>query len=118
MVKLLVKLAIAALIANAAWRVGSAYLRFYRFTDAVTQAVQFTPERAGAELPERIVQLASQYDVPLSANDFTVERDARSHTIVDGSFTQPVDLAPGFKYDWPFRLHVDVLSLGALQSPR
>src|SRR3954454_18867897 len=103
MVKLIVKLALAALLANAAWRLGAAYLSFYRFTDAVTQAVQFMPERARVDLPGRIVQLASQYDVPLSVNDFTVERDARNHTIIDGSYKQAVDLAPGYKYDWPFR---------------
>jgi hypothetical protein len=117
MVKLIVKLALAALIANAGWRIGVGYLSFYRFTDAVTQAVQFMPERARLDLPRRIVQLASQYDVPLSENDFSVERDARNHTIIDGSYKQPIDLAPGYKYDWLFKLHVDVLSFGALQSP-
>src|SRR5690349_6531955 len=110
MVKLLVKLAVAALLANAVWRIGTAYLRFYRFSDAVTQAVQFTPERARADLPDRIIQLATQYDVPLSGSNLTVQRDGRSHTVVDWCYTQPVDLAPGYRYEWPFTLHVDVLS--------
>jgi hypothetical protein len=117
MLKLLVKLALAALIANAVWRVGSAYMRFYRFTDAVTQTAQFGLERSAADLPQRIVELASEYDVPLSVGDFTVQRDSRKHTLIEGSYVQPVDLAPGYQYQWPFRIHVDVLNVGALTAP-
>ena len=36
MIKTVLKLLLAALIANAAWRVGSAYIAFYKFQDAVT----------------------------------------------------------------------------------
>src|SRR5882724_9350157 len=117
MLKLLVKLILAALIANAVWRVGSAYLQFYRFTDAVTQTAQFGTERSRADLPQRIIDLASEYDVPLSVGDFSVQRDNRNHTIIDGSYKRPVDLAPGYQYQWPFTLHVDVLNLGSLRGP-
>jgi outer membrane receptor for ferric coprogen and ferric-rhodotorulic acid len=113
--KLLVKLALAALIANAGWRIGSAYMQFYRFSDAVTQTAQFSTDRSRTDLPQRIVELASQYDVPLAVTDFTVRRDDRSHTLIDGSYTKPVDLAPGYQYLWPFTLHVDVLNLGTFQ---
>jgi len=41
MLKLLIKLALAALVANAAYRLGTAYLSYYRFTDAVAQTAQF-----------------------------------------------------------------------------
>ena len=37
MIKIIVKMAIAALIANASWRVGSAYLTYCRFKDAVEE---------------------------------------------------------------------------------
>jgi hypothetical protein len=114
MLKLLVKLALAALIANAVWRLGSAYLQFYRFQDAVLQTAQFGVDRSPADLPQRILDLASQYDVPLSQHDLTVQRDDRQHTIIDGSYTQPLDFAPGYRYPWPFTLHVDVLNVGAL----
>ena len=33
--KTLLKLVIVALLANALWRIGSAYATFYKFTDAV-----------------------------------------------------------------------------------
>ncbi|MEP7305351.1 MAG: hypothetical protein ABJA98_07550 [Acidobacteriota bacterium] len=115
MLKAIVKLAFAALIANAVWRLGTAYMQFYRFTDAVTQTAQFGPARSRADLPRRIIELASEYDVPLSVDDLMVQYDNRSHTVVDGSYVLPIDLAPGYRYPWPFTIHVDVLNLGSLK---
>jgi hypothetical protein len=108
--KLLVKLALAALIANAAWRVGSAYLTFYKFKDAVAETAQFGTQKSKAELQQRILELASEYDIPLAADAFSVRRDDRNHTVVDGSYTQPVDVLPGYRYLWPFVWHVDVIT--------
>ena len=110
MLKLLVKLALAALIANAAYRVGSAYLSYYRFTDAVAQTAQFGTDRSRAELQRRVLELASQYDVPLAEDGFTIRRTDESHTIVDGSYLQSVDLLPGYRYPWLFTVHVDVFT--------
>jgi hypothetical protein len=109
--KLLLKLALVALIANAAWRVGSAYVTFYRFKDAVTETAQFGTQKSKAELRQRILELASEYDVPLAADAVSVRRDDRNHTVVDGSYTQPVDVLPGYRYLWPFVWHVDVVTL-------
>lgn len=111
MLKLLIKLALAALVANAAFRLGTAYLSYYRFTDAVTQTAQFGTDRSQAELRRRVLELASQYDVPLAEDGFTIRRTDENHTIVDGGYTQPVDLLPGYRYPWPFTVHVDVFTL-------
>ena len=113
MLKLLIKLAVAALIANAAYRLGIAYLSYYRFTDAVAQTAQFGPDRSRAEIHRRVLELASQYDVPLTADGFTIRRTENSHTIVDGGYTQKVDLLPGYQYPWPFTVHVDVFTVKA-----
>ena len=110
MLKLLIKLALAALVANAAYRLGTAYLSYYRFTDAVAQTALFGTDRSRAQLHRRVIELASQYDVPLAEDGFTIRRD-ENHTIVDGGYTQPVDLLPGYQYRWPFTVHVDVFTL-------
>ena len=115
MVKLIVKLALAALIANATWRLGSAYLQFYRFKDAVTEVAQFGREKSSADLERRILDVASQYDVPLADAGLTVRRDDRNHTVIDGAYEQPVDLLPGYRYPWQFTVHIDVLTLGSLR---
>jgi hypothetical protein len=113
MVKLLIKLVIVGLIANAAWRLGSAYVTFYRFQDAVAEIAQFGAQRSGADLHQRVGDLASQYGLPLADDAFTVRRDERNHTYVDGSYVAPVEFLPGYRYPWTFTWHVDVLTLSA-----
>ena len=110
------KLALAALIANAALRLGSAYVTFYRFKDAVTETVQFGSQKSKAELHQRILELASEYDIPLAADAVSVQRDDRNHTVVDGSYTQPVDVLPGYRYLWSFVCHVDVITLNPAKA--
>jgi hypothetical protein len=115
MLKLLIKVAIAGLIANATWRLGSAYLQFYQFQDAVTEVAQFGREKSAPDLERRVLEIASQYDVPLDVKRLTVQRDDRSHTMIDGSYEQTLDLLPGYRYPWQFTMHVDVLTLGSLK---
>jgi hypothetical protein len=109
LIKLLLKLALAALIANAAFRVGMAYLSFYRFTDAVQQTTQFSGGKSDEELSARVVELASEYDMPLAVNGFTITH-SEDHTIVDGAFIRPVEVLPGYKYPWPFSWHTDTFT--------
>src|SRR5438552_64620 len=99
--KTILKLAAAALVANATWHVGSVYASHYRFRDAVESAAQFGSQQSEAMLEGRVVQLAHEYDIPISHDDFTVRRDG-DHTIIDGSYSRPVDLFPGYSYEWPF----------------
>ena len=101
MIKLVIKLVIVALLANAAWRVGNAYLSFYRFKDAVTQASQFEPGRRRRGLRQKVLELAEQYDVPLTDDDFTVTRDEH-RTRIKGSFKEGIQLVPACPYPWPF----------------
>jgi hypothetical protein len=110
MVRTILKLATAALIANAAWRTGSAYLTYYRFKDAVTEAAQYSKGKSEAELRQRVLDLASNYDVPLSEDAVTV-RLQDNHTMVDASYTLPLDLLPGYRYEWPFALNIDTFTI-------
>ena len=58
--KLLIRLAITALLANAAFRFGNEYLIHYRFTDSVREVATY---RAGsdAELRQRVLETAMSY---------------------------------------------------------
>ena len=122
MIRFIVKLAIAAFIANASWRVGSAYMTYYRFKDAVTHTAQYSKGKSEEELRRRVLELASEYDVPIGEDAVTVRRES-NHTFVDGAFTKPVDVLPGYRYPWPFSLNVDVFTitpvkLGDLTNPQ
>jgi len=114
MLKVLVKLAVAGLIANATWRTGSAYLSFYRFKDAVAQTAQYGKGRTDDQLRQRILELASNYDVPLAEDDLTVRRKD-DHTLVDGSYTKLVDVVPGYRYPWPFTFSIDTFTIVPLK---
>ncbi len=115
-IKLLIKLAIAALIANAAWRLGSAYATFYRFKDALAETSQFSARKSEGELQQRIVELATQFELPIDGGDFAIRRQ-NNHTYVDGSYTLPVELLPGKPFDWSFTFKVDTLSIDAPAAP-
>src|SRR6185436_16133623 len=101
--------AIVALLANAAWRVGSAYVAHYKFEDAVQQAALFRGNKNDDVLRRRIFELASDFDIPVTDDQVTLTT-SEHHTIVDGGYTRIIELAPGFTYPWEFTFHVDTLS--------
>ena len=106
MIKPLLKLAVIALIANAAWQVAAVYITHYKFRDAVQSAAQYGTALSIDQIRQRVLDLATEYDVPSPADSFTVSRDG-AHTLIDGSYTRPVSLAPTLSYPWPFTWHVD-----------
>jgi len=104
-VKALLKLVVFVLMANALWRVGSAYASFYRFRDSV-RAAAMDQRQSDDRLRQKILELASTYDLPLAEEDILIRRDEH-HTFVDSSYTTPVAVLPGYAYRWPFTLEVD-----------
>ena len=106
--KLLLKLAVVAILANATYHVMIAYASHYKFADAVQQTTQFGGEISLDRLRDRVVELAAQYDLPIGEDDFTIRRQD-AHTVVDGSYSRPIELFPGFTRPWTFNFHTDTL---------
>jgi hypothetical protein len=107
--KLIVKLAIVALVANAAWHLMTAYTSYYKFKDAIQQTTQFGNDKSVDQLKTRILTLAGDYDLPLGEDDFTVRRETL-HTIVEGAYVKTIDLLPGYSRPWRFEFHTDTFS--------
>ncbi|MGC4085671.1 MAG: hypothetical protein QM736_26980 [Vicinamibacterales bacterium] len=59
MIKLFIKLAIVALVANAAYHIGSEYLTYVKFRDAIRDAAMFKA-KTDADLLGRILNLAGE----------------------------------------------------------
>jgi hypothetical protein len=115
--KVLLKLAIVALLANTTWHLWGVYAAHFKFKDAVQSASQFQGARSEQELQSRILELASQYDVPVTESNFTL-RHEQNHTIIDGSYVRPVEFLPGFKYPLTFNWHVDTFTVTGAPGER
>jgi putative aminopeptidase FrvX len=114
MFRTLLKLAVVALVANAAWHLFGAYSPNYKLQDGVQYAAQNRGQMSDDALRDKIVDIAGQFDVPLNAGDVSIKQQG-THILVDLSYVRPIELAPGFKYPWPFSIHVDVISLSSLK---
>ena len=115
MIKLLVKLAIVALIANAGYHIGSEYLTYVKFRDDIRDAAMFKAKN-DVELMARILDLAARYELPLSEDNVTIERNERRVSI-EGWYDQPIEVVPNYTYPWHFGLSLEVVSQ-ALPSSR
>jgi hypothetical protein len=107
-IKLLIKLAIVALLANAAYHIGAEYLTYIKFRDAIRDAAMFKA-RNDTELMARIMDLAAQYEIPLDEENLTIERRERQVNI-EGWYDKPIEVAPSYQYPWHFGLSLDVLT--------
>ena len=103
--KLIFKLAIAALLANAAYRVGSEYLNFVKFREDVREAIIFK-SKTDDELRRRITEAATRYDVPIDEGTFAIRRQEK-RIFVDGQYTKDIEVVPTFTYTWPFTVAID-----------
>src|SRR5262245_9097575 len=108
MLKMVVKLAIVALLANAVYRVGSEYLSYVKFRDGIRDAAMFKTADDD-ELRKRIMELSGDYDIPLEEDALTIERDDRKVAIT-GSYRKPIEVVPGVPYEWPFSWSMDVIT--------
>jgi hypothetical protein len=117
--KLILKLALAALIANAAWRVGSSYVSFYKFKDAINEEAQFGGDKSVDQLRDRVVALAQQFDLPLNGDALTISKE-NQRTRIAGSYSKAIEVVPGVKYPWSFSWDVETINFAKIQpfSPK
>ena len=79
MIKTVVKLLIAALIANAVWRVGTAYMTHFKFQDGAVEIAQFGATKSEDELKQK--EMAGPLGGVYSAqNDFQTKLAALIET--------------------------------------
>lgn len=118
MLKQLVKLALAALIANAVWRVGSEYVTHLRFREAVRLA---TAAAGPNDEPLRrvITSQAERYGVPLTGQTVAIDREERRVTVT-GTYDRNIEVVPGYRYPWTFDWEVEVFVAPSINqaSPR
>ena len=110
MIRLLLKLVVVALLANATWHLFGVYAPHYRFKDSAQYAAQFRGDSSDEVLRDKVLALASQFDVPVTEDDVSVTHVGQ-HTTVTVSYVTSLELVPGLKRPWPLSFSVDVLTL-------
>ena len=111
--KTILKLIVVALLANASWHLFNAYSPYYRFKDGAQYAAQFRAQMTDEDLHEKIMGLAAQLEIPVTAADVQV-RHQGERTVVKVSYDRKIELLPGFSPTWPFSFEVDALNLGTI----
>jgi hypothetical protein len=114
MIRTLFKLAVVALLANAGWHVSQTWLMYFKFKDSVQTTVLHRGVMTDEQVRARILELAVQYDVPVAEESLSIKR-LEKETIVHAEYTQPVELVPGFVYQWPFTVNIDT---STIRTPR
>jgi len=108
----IIKLFIAAVLINAVAHVGMAEFKYYRFQDAVHEVMLFAANATDDALIKQVMQVADEYDVPLTADNVTVSR-VRTEIKVDMTYTEDIQLVPGFyKKTWTFTPTSSILTFG------
>ena len=104
--KTVIKLLVAAVVLHAAWRVGSAYLTYYRFEDRLQQAAQFGGTRPVAEVRDQAVKVANELAVPIEPDSIIVAKTDREISI-DATYVDQLQVFPGYYYPWEFKVSVN-----------
>lgn len=105
--KLLIKLALAALIANAGYRIGNEYLAHIKFREAVRDVAMYR-SRTDDDLRVRIGGIASEFAIPQDTESLQITRQER-HVVVRGSYQKEIEVVPSYKYPWTFNWELDVM---------
>ena len=128
MIKTLIKIALALLVLHGAFRVGYAYWTFYRFEDSLQELAQFGDRKTEAQLCDGAMDSAAGYGVPIAPNQMLIRRgsappyncqngltapesgatQAASQLTISGSYTEQVQLLPGYFRPWDFAPEVKV----------
>lgn len=104
-----IKVLVVLLILHGTVRAAYACWEYYRFRDAVENAVRYAVDDNEGQLVARILTLASTYQIPLPGENLEVRKDqtaARTETTVSGAYVAQIEVFPRYRYPHEFRFTV------------
>lgn len=110
LIKLLVKLLIAALVVHGSWRAGSVFWKYYKFRDNLQATALFAGHRSAPEIHARVMELATEFEVPVPADQVNVRRE-ENYTVIDAAYTDRIEILPTYFYPWEFKVHVQAFTV-------
>ena len=120
MVKLSIKLAIVALLANAAYQVVPPFYTNWKFRDAIKELASFPGFRATVpQVLDKAEKIAREHDLDLTRDDFTVKlagAGANMYATIDVAYEVELKYIPGHPKKHVFDMHIegDVPRFGSL----
>jgi hypothetical protein len=100
--KTILKLALVAVLLTAIVQGGMAFWHNFQFEDAVQQALTFETRLGDDEIPALVLSIAEQYQIPLGADEITVQRIGGDR-VVDMAYTTTIPLVPGiYQHEYTF----------------
>jgi hypothetical protein len=106
MVKLVLKLAIFGLIANALYQVVPPFYTSWKFKDALKELATFSQRLSVEEIQDRCVRIAKEHDLALDRTDFTVTK-GKPITVIDTSYIVDLKYIPGKPHPYTFVIHAE-----------
>jgi hypothetical protein len=101
MLKKLISLAIFVALAYATFNVGTVYIRYQQFKDAVRETALFAGNKSDEQLTARVMELAQRDNVPLDPAYVHIERLSDRVTIT-ASYVEIIKVLPGYERQWQF----------------
>jgi hypothetical protein len=115
--KLVIKLVIAALIVNAVYHSGSAFLKYYQFKDETQQMILFGQGQSVSDLTSQILGEATKRDVPLDEEGLTVTREG-ARTLAEVTYTEAIEVFPRYFYPMDFSFSAEAYGVAGASGAR
>ena len=109
--KAIIKLVVAGLLVYACVNIAYAWMQYSKFKDGVRDASLAGVELTVEDLHDRVLEIAEKTSVPLAQDGFTVRRDDKKHTVIDGAYSKDISLLPIHAYPWTFSFHTETVSV-------
>jgi hypothetical protein len=101
MIKKLISLAIFLALAYATFNIGTVWIRYQEFKDAVREIALFAGDKSDDQLKARVMERAERDNVPLDADAVHIQRVADRVTIT-ASYVETIKVLPGYERQWQF----------------
>lgn len=106
MIKLVLKLAVVALLAHAAIKIVPIFWSNLRFKDALAEQARFAGKKTEDELRNRAEKIANDLEIPVTGETITIKK-AGSVTTYDTRYVAQLEYFPHRYYPWEFVIHVE-----------
>lgn len=103
----LITLAVVVLIAHVGWKVGPVYLNYFQFRNQLEGIARLSVDRTEEEIGAQVMGAAQKYQIPLAPHGVVVRKLAAERTLIDVSYTQPIEVLPRFSYEWQVAINID-----------